>query len=64
MNRKISDKSPATYLPKIVNDSGQAPFISQCIPLNKELWEIDSYESFLKERRLLIANRLNEFLDE
>ena len=64
MNRKISDKSPETYLPDIIAKAGTTPFDAQCIPLNEELRSVDRYDDFLKERRKLIAERLNEFLNQ
>lgn len=64
MNRKISDKSPETYLPDIIAKAGTAPFDAQCIPLNEELICVDSYNEFLKQRRKLIAKRLDEFLNQ
>jgi len=64
MNRKISDKSPETYLPDIIAKAGTTPFDAQCIPLNEELRSVDRYDDFLKEQRKLIAERLNEFLNQ
>ena len=64
LNRKINDKSPETYLPDIIAKAGTTPFDAQCIPLNTELRRVDSYAGFLKQRRDLIAKRLNEFLDQ
>lgn len=34
----------------------------QCVPQNPELWEIGNYEAFLQERRVVLANHLNDFL--
>ncbi len=64
MNREISNKKPAEYLPKIIAETGTGPFEAQCIPLKKGLLNIDSYDDFLRERRRLIAGRLNEFLNQ
>lgn len=64
MNRKISDKDPKTYLPEVIAKTGAGPFEAQCIPLDEGLWGIDCYDDFLKERRRLIADRLNEFLNQ
>ena len=64
MNRKISDKSPEMYLPDIIVKAGTTPFDAQCIPLNEELRSVDRYDDFLKERRKIIAERLNEFLNQ
>ena len=64
MNREISNKYPAAYLPKIIAETGTGPFEAQCIPLKKGLLGVDSYEDFLRERRRWIAGRLNEFLNQ
>jgi len=34
----------------------------QCIPEDESLWQIEKYEEFLKERRQILAKRLNTFL--
>jgi hypothetical protein len=64
MNRKIGDKSPEIYIPEVISKAGTVPFEAQCIPLNNELMGVDKYDEFLKERRKLIAKRLNEFLNQ
>ncbi len=61
-NRTISDKSPSTYLSKLIEKLGREPFNTQCIPLGAEYLMPENYKSFLVERRKLIAKRLNEFL--
>jgi hypothetical protein len=63
-NRKISDKAPSTYIPKHIEKEGSAPFKAQCIPTRAALLEVDAYKAFLAERRKLVAERLNEFLEE
>lgn len=64
MNRKISDKDPKEYLRDVIAKTGEGPFIAQCIPVDEGLWSVDCYDEFLKERRKLIAARLNEFLNQ
>ena len=61
-NRQISDKAPSEYLRRIVEKTGAAPFNSQCIPTSPALLTVEQYEAFLKERRSLIASRLNQFM--
>lgn len=61
-NRKISDKEPAGYFPGIIDKSGPAALESQCIPTDPEILHTSTYKSFLKRRRELIAQRLNEFI--
>ncbi|MHB1353013.1 MAG: GmrSD restriction endonuclease domain-containing protein [Thiobacillus sp.] len=60
-NRVISDKSPASYLPPLVEQHPQS-FTAQAIPTSGELLELQGYKAFLAERRKLIAARLNAFL--
>lgn len=61
-NRAISDKAPADYLPPMVASRGLSLLTSQCIPADTQLLDVAAYRHFLKARRILIANRLNEFL--
>jgi hypothetical protein len=61
-NRQISDKESIDYLPPIIAKSGQAAFDAQCIPTSPALLSVEQYQAFLKERRALIASRLNKFL--
>ena len=62
-NRKISDKNPSEYIPKLQETIGDAPFIVQCIPLESDLLGADHYTEFLVRRRELVAERINSFLD-
>lgn len=61
-NRKILDKPPVEYFPKVIEERGENAFTSQCIPLDEDLRTPDKYEDFLAERRKMIAARLNEFI--
>lgn len=63
-NRSISSKSPHIYFPKIVEKQGEKPFATQCIPTAPDLLTIEAYTQFLAERRKLIAERLNQFLQD
>lgn len=63
-NRKISDKAPAEYLPAQIQNAGAVAFSKQCIPLDDHLLKDDAYKLFLAERRRLIAQRLNEFMQD
>lgn len=64
MNRQISDKQPAKYFPKLVDNAGKGAFAAQCIPITSDLLEVDNYKTFLAKRRQLICRRLNEYLAE
>ncbi len=62
-NRQITNKEPALYLEKeVIARRGEEALISQLIPLDKELWEIDNYRDFLTFRRKAIAEAINEFM--
>jgi hypothetical protein len=61
-NRQISDKFPSQYFPAMIQKSGLPVFEAQCIPTDPGLLGVDGYKSFLKERRAVVAKRLNEFL--
>lgn len=62
MNRAISDKSPAIYLPPLMEKRGQACFEAQAIPTDPELLKVENYKQFLVERRKRVAQQLNSFL--
>ena len=62
-NRQISDKSPGQYFPRLMEKSGTTPFDAQCIPTTTAILEADAYREFLAERRKLVTQRLNVFLE-
>jgi hypothetical protein len=61
-NRQISDKPPCEYLPPLIERSGTAMFEAQSVPMERTFWQKDAYKNFLHARRVLIAERLNQFL--
>ena len=61
-NKQISDKEPSVYFPA-VNKAYPDALESQLITQDESLWKVDKFESFLEERRKLIARELNVFLD-
>lgn len=61
-NRKIHSRPPSEYLPEIIKNQGEESLKVQCVPLSPDLMLKDNYEGFLKERRALIAKRLNDFI--
>ena len=61
-NRQISDKAPSQYFPPMIEKSGLAAFQAQCIPTDSSILTTDAYKVFLQRRRVLVVNRLNEFL--
>jgi len=60
VNRSVGAASPDVYLGKIK----QKILESQCIPLDKSLWQIDRAEEFWKHRRELLAEAFNDYLRE
>lgn len=60
-NRKIGKNPPSKYIPEYGIES---KVVQQCVPADKELWEISNYEKFLEERRKLIAENLNNFINK
>lgn len=60
-NRKKSDNSAYDYLNEAKVNS-PISLNKQCIPENEELWKIENFEFFLKERRKLLATGINEYL--
>jgi hypothetical protein len=61
-NRTKSNKDAITYL-KEVKKTHPSALKLQLIPEDENLWIIDNYELFLTERRKILANNLNEFLN-
>ena len=61
-NRRISDKSPADYIPELIAANGEQSFASQCIPTTPALLAPEHYREFLSKRRGMVAERLNAFL--
>ncbi len=62
-NFAILDTPPSNYLPDIEKKYPGA-LERQFIPMEPALWEIDKYDEFLAERRELIADETNKFLQE
>ncbi len=60
-NRKISDKEPSQYIPELRSKIGEKPFSAQCIPLDHNLLDVESYKEFIAKRRQLICDRINMF---
>lgn len=58
-NQTISDRLPEDYL----NEVSQTRRRSQWIPDDPQLWKIENYLDFLKERRSLLAEEANKYLN-
>ena len=61
-NLVISDQEPSIYFKKIEHDFPGA-LASQWIPMDSNLWKLERYTDFLAERRRLLADAANHFLD-
>ncbi|HEU5376329.1 MAG TPA: DUF262 domain-containing protein, partial [Ktedonobacteraceae bacterium] len=61
-NLDISAKEPIIYFKEIEKNYPGA-LSSQWIPLDQTFWKIERYKEFLMERRRILANAANEFLD-
>jgi hypothetical protein len=59
-NLEVGAEAPATYMKRVkVPD---AELKKQCIPADRNLWHLDRYDDFLKERCRLLAEAANKFL--
>lgn len=59
-NLHISAEEPIEYLKRHGIKKGYLE--KQCIPLDRKLWRVESYEDFLIERKKLLARQVNAFL--
>ena len=61
-NLDISAKEPALYF-KEIEEKYPGALASQWIPMDRDLWKVERYKDFLVERRKLLADAANAFLD-
>jgi hypothetical protein len=61
-NKHIGNQLPDEYLPSVIKRYPNA-LAAQFVPTKKNLWKLRNYEKFLEERRHLIAEAINEFMD-
>jgi len=61
-NRSISNKEPAAYLPRVIEERGTEALALQCVPTDPGLWTVSNYRAFLEKRRSMIASLVNSFL--
>jgi len=57
-NREILNKGPEDYLPKVEAERLEAQFI----PLDENLWKLNSFEKFIKKRREKICEAINGYM--
>ncbi|MCP3963399.1 MAG: DUF262 domain-containing protein [bacterium] len=60
-NRKIAAAPPSKYLPD-VEENQPGALKAQCVPMDRELWQTESYLDFLADRRRQLALAMNEFI--
>lgn len=61
-NRKIQAQEPSMYLAGIAEHSAER-LAAQLVPMDENLWSLDRFEDFLAERRKLLADAMNEELE-
>lgn len=57
-SKSIANRLPAKYLPEIEKQRLQA----QHVPMESEYWELEHFEDFLRRRREMLANAINQLL--
>ncbi len=62
-NLEVSNKNPGKYLPHY-NEKQPGVLETHWIPMDPKLWKLEKYLDFLAERRKLLANAANEFLEK
>lgn len=60
-NLHFSDREPAEYFQEVA-ESHPGALESQWIPMDRNLWKVESYPDFLAARRELLAKAANEFV--
>lgn len=67
-NKWIADRPPSEYVPMLIAERSADEILSeldkQCIPTDPDLWRVENYEVYLVKRRELIADRLNEYIND
>jgi hypothetical protein len=60
-NLDVSSEEPASYVDRL--KIPEAELKKQCIPLARDLWRMPRYRDFIRERRKLLTDAANKFLD-
>ena len=61
-NRELSTRSAEVYLADILKRHGKEALESHCIPVEPNLWKIESFRDFLKYRHVALARAVNDFI--
>ena len=56
--KSLTNRPPAKYLPDIEEKRLRAQFI----PLQPDMWEMDKFEQCMRQRRTILADAINQFL--
>jgi len=62
-NRRLGNKEPADYLPKIIKERGKEALTKQAVPMDVENLRIENYRTFLEKRRKELAFMVNKLID-
>jgi len=62
-NLDISDRLPEEYFPK-VEQAHPGVLASQWIPVDPALWKMENFREFLEARKTLLADELNQRMEE
>jgi hypothetical protein len=62
-NQRLSKKPPIEYFPQIIDERGMQALSVQLIPMDRNLWKVENYRDFLTERRRLLTDAINGFID-
>jgi len=61
-NRKIAARMPDEYLAEIA-DRHPERLEAQCVPMDRDLWQLDRFPDFLAARRQLLGERINHLIE-
>lgn len=62
-NRELGERLPEDYLHE-VRENHPSALKSQFIPDNPDLWKLENYEDFLAKRRDLLADAINDYMED
>ena len=63
-NQRIGKRDPGEYLAEIISERGADELERQAVPLDRSLYVIEKFETFLEERRRLLCDKVNAFLGQ
>lgn len=63
ISQNNSSKGPQTYLEEAIQRRGVTALTLQCVPTDPELHKVENYPAFLRKRRELLSNTVNQFFE-